>query len=49
MFNSPVVGIIQDDDNIHISTNKGLPIVCKKGTYIEKNFQDIVDKITELM
>ena len=29
MFNSPVAGIIQDDDNIHISTNKGIPIVCK--------------------
>ena len=22
MFNNPVVGMIQDDDNIHISTNK---------------------------
>ena len=49
MFSNPVVGIIQDDDNIHISTNKGLPIVCKKGTYIEKNFQDITDKILGLL
>lgn len=49
MFTDPVVGIIQDDDNIHISTNKGLPIVCKEGTYIEKNFQDIADKITALV
>ena len=49
MFKNPVVGMIQDDDNIHISTNKGIPIVCKKGTYIEKNFQDIADKITGLM
>ncbi len=46
MLKAPVAGIIQDDDNIHISTNKGMPIVCKKGTYIEKNFQDIVDKIS---
>ena len=49
MFNSPVAGIIQDDDNIHISTNKGIPIVCKHGTYIEKNFQEIADKIIELV
>lgn len=47
MFKNPVIGIIQDDDNIHISTNKGIPIVCKKGTYIERNFQEIADKLTE--
>ena len=45
MFKSPVAGIIQNDDNIHISTNKGIPIVCKKGTYIEKNFQEIVTRV----
>lgn len=44
-FKSPIKGIIQDDDNIHISTNKGIPIVCKKGTYIERNFQEIVYRI----
>lgn len=44
-FKSPVVGIIQDDDNIHISTNKGIPIVCKRGTYIERNFREIVGRI----
>jgi septum site-determining protein MinD len=44
-FKSPVVGVIQDDDNIHISTNKGIPIVWKKGTYIEHNFKDIVSRI----
>ncbi len=42
---SPLVGIIQEDDNIRISTNKGIPIVMKRGTYIEKNFVDIVAKI----
>lgn len=47
MFKNPVIGIIQDDDNIHISTNKGIPIVCKKGTYIERNFQEIADKLIE--
>lgn len=45
MFKGQIVGIIQDDDNIHISTNKGIPIVCKKGTYIEKNFQEIAYRI----
>jgi len=45
MFKGSLAGIIQEDDNIHISTNKGIPIVCKKGTYIERNFSDIVDRI----
>ena len=44
-FTSPLVGIIQEDDNIRISTNKGIPIVMKRGTYIEKNIVDIVAKI----
>ena len=45
-FQGPIVGIIQNDDNIHISTNSGTPIVCKKGTYIQKNFEGIVARIT---
>ncbi|MDO4393178.1 MAG: septum site-determining protein MinD [Bacillota bacterium] len=45
MLQGKMVGIIQDDDNIHISTNKGIPIVCKKGTYIEKNFKEITYRI----
>ncbi len=45
MLQGKLVGIIQDDDNIHISTNKGIPIVCKKGTYIEKNFKEITYRI----
>lgn len=45
IFSGPLVGIIQDDDNIRISTNKGIPIVIKKGTYIEKNFKGIVSRI----
>ena len=44
-FKNPVAVIIQDDDNIHISSNKGIPIVCKKGTYIERNFREIVGRI----
>lgn len=46
MFNSSVVGFIQYDDNIHISTNKGIPIVCKEGTYIDDNFKDIAARVT---
>ena len=47
MFKGPVIGLIQDDDNIHISTNKGIPIVCKQGTYIERNFMEIASRIME--
>lgn len=45
MFPGAVSGLIQYDDNIHISTNKGVPIVAKEGTYIEQNFSQIVDRI----
>lgn len=47
MFKSPVAGLIQYDENIHISTNKGIPIVCKQGTYIERNFMDIANRIVQ--
>lgn len=40
-----IAGTLQYDDNIHIATNNGLPIVSKKGTYIEKNFNNIIDRI----
>jgi septum site-determining protein MinD len=42
-----IVGMIQRDDNINISTNKGEPIVMKKGTYIEKNMAKIIERILE--
>lgn len=45
MFKSPVAGLIQYDENIHISTNKGISIVCKNGIYIEKNFIDMAARI----
>jgi septum site-determining protein MinD len=38
-------GIIQYDNNVFIATNKGVPIVLKVGTYIEKNFSKILDRI----
>lgn len=47
MFKNPVAGLIQYDENIHISTNKGIPIVCKSGTYIESNFADIASRIVQ--
>jgi len=42
-----IAGIIQTDDNIHIAANNGVPIVLKKGTYIEENFSKIADRIIE--
>lgn len=44
MFPGAVAGLIQYDDNINISTNRGIPIVAKKGTYIEQNFSQITDR-----
>ncbi len=43
----PMSGIIQYDENIHIAANNGLPIVYKEGTYIEKNFKKILERIIE--
>ena len=42
-----LAGIIQSDDNIKISTNLGVPIVLKPGTYIRKNFERIADQLLE--
>lgn len=41
-----IAGIIQQDSNIQISTNLGMPIVLKEGTYIRDNFEKIVARIT---
>jgi len=40
-----MAGIIQYDENIHIAANNGLPIVYREGTYIEKNFKKILERI----
>lgn len=42
-----MAGIIQYDENIHIAANNGLPIVYREGTYIEKNFKKILERIVE--
>lgn len=41
----PLAGVIQFDENIQISTNLGVPIVLKDGTYIQENFDKITDRI----
>ena len=42
-----LAGVIQTDPNIRISTNLGIPIVIKEGTYLEENFNNIADRILE--
>jgi septum site-determining protein MinD len=42
---SPLVGVIQYDENINISANCGIPIVYQKGNYIEENFSRIADRL----
>lgn len=41
----PLLGIVQYDDVIHISANCGIPIVCQKENYIERNFHKIADRL----
>ena len=40
-----IVGIIQEDENIHVSTNLGVPIVSMTDTYIAKSFMAMADRI----
>ena len=47
MLRPPLAGIIQYDENIQISTNLGVPIILKQGTYIEENFQRITGRIVD--
>ena len=41
----PLLGVIQYDDAIHFAANRGTPIVLQKGTYIERNFSKIADRL----
>ena len=41
----PLLGVVQFDDNIYLSTNCGIPIVCGQGSYIERNFGKIADRL----
>ncbi len=45
MLRPPLAGVIQSDENIQISTNLGVPIVLKEGTYIQENFDRIAERI----
>lgn len=44
---TPIAGFIEQDRNIRISTNRGVPIVCKEGTETEQNLRNIARHITE--
>jgi len=45
MLRVEIIGLIQEDDNIHIAANNGTPIVLKRGTYIQENFDKIAARI----
>ena len=47
MLRPPLAGVNQFDENIQISTNLGVPIVLKDGTYIQENFERIAARIIE--
>jgi len=41
----PLLGVIQNDDAIHLAANRGVPIVLQKGNYIERNLNKIADRL----
>jgi septum site-determining protein MinD len=41
----PLLGVIQYDDNIHLSANCGIPVVYQNDNYIERNFSKIADRL----
>ena len=45
MLKPDVIGVIQADKNIRISTNLGVPIVIKDGTYISETFKNIAERV----
>ena len=45
MLKPELIGVIQNDQNIRVSTNMGVPIVIKDGTYISDNFRSIAERI----
>ena len=44
----PIAGGILDDDNIHLSVNGGVPVVCNTEGYILKNFRRIFARIQNI-
>lgn len=45
---SRVIGLIKYDENIHISTNLGIPAVFKENTYIAENFEKIACRLDSM-
>ncbi|MDR1068634.1 MAG: septum site-determining protein MinD [Clostridiales Family XIII bacterium] len=45
MMKIPLLGVVQYDDNIHISGNCGVPIVLRGDSYITRNFEKIADRL----
>ena len=45
---SRVIGLIREDENIHISTNLGMPVVFRDNTYIAENFRKIAMRIDKM-
>ncbi|HPF18969.1 MAG: septum site-determining protein MinD [Bacillota bacterium] len=43
MFRTSLAGIVQYDENVNIANNCGYPVVCKRDTYIARNF-DVIGK-----
>ncbi|MBR5230162.1 MAG: septum site-determining protein MinD [Firmicutes bacterium] len=43
-----IIGLVQYDENIHISTNMGVPVVSMGETYIRKNFRAIAARVEDL-
>lgn len=41
----PIAGGIIFDENVHLAMNSGLPVVCKKDSYIVRNFKRIFLRI----
>ena len=41
----PIAGGIIFDENVHLSMNSGLPVVCKRDSYIVRNFKRIFLRI----
>lgn len=48
MLHMPVVGGILEDDNIHLSVNGGIPVVCSTEGYILRNFKRIFMRIQDM-
>ena len=46
-FSRELLGVIQEDENIAVSTNLGVPIVFMQDTYIAENFHNIAGRLKE--